>query len=202
MVHIDTTKTHFSGGSYDVGTISLLGGHLALDFVNTIENRTGPHPDDTLRTPDDLRRWGRRLQIADQTASVHNPEAELTAALALRTHLLGLLDALTATGELSRADTAALAGDVADAYLHGTLAATAEATLAWTWDTGALSTVRHTVATAALELLTSSRARHIRRCDGPDCGWYFLDTSKNASRRWCSMRGCGNQAKSRGRRRR
>ncbi|HET8727128.1 MAG TPA: CGNR zinc finger domain-containing protein, partial [Alphaproteobacteria bacterium] len=32
-------------------------------------------------------------------------------------------------------------------------------------------------------------------CGGIDCGWLFLDTSKNAKRRWCDMRYCGNRAK-------
>jgi predicted RNA-binding Zn ribbon-like protein len=27
------------------------------------------------------------------------------------------------------------------------------------------------------------------------CGWLFMDDSKNGSRRWCSMRSCGNRAK-------
>jgi predicted RNA-binding Zn ribbon-like protein len=35
----------------------------------------------------------------------------------------------------------------------------------------------------------------VRACGG--CGWLFLDTSKNHSRRWCSMDACGNQAKAR-----
>lgn len=35
----------------------------------------------------------------------------------------------------------------------------------------------------------------IRRCGHPDCVLYFFDTSKNGTRRWCSMAGCGNRAK-------
>ena len=35
----------------------------------------------------------------------------------------------------------------------------------------------------------------IRECDGDTCGWLFLDTTRNHSRRWCDMRGCGNRAK-------
>jgi predicted RNA-binding Zn ribbon-like protein len=27
------------------------------------------------------------------------------------------------------------------------------------------------------------------------CGWLFMDDSKNGSRRWCSMQSCGNRAK-------
>ena len=30
-----------------------------------------------------------------------------------------------------------------------------------------------------------------------ECTWIFLDETKNHSRRWCSMRDCGNRAKAR-----
>jgi predicted RNA-binding Zn ribbon-like protein len=35
----------------------------------------------------------------------------------------------------------------------------------------------------------------IRSCDHPDCELWFLDTSRNGTRRWCSMERCGNRAK-------
>jgi predicted RNA-binding Zn ribbon-like protein len=30
-------------------------------------------------------------------------------------------------------------------------------------------------------------------CAGEGCGWMFLDESRNASRRWCDSRDCGNR---------
>jgi len=45
-------------------------------------------------------------------------------------------------------------------------------------------------------LLTSSqRLNQVRQCRGDNCGWLFVDGSKNHSRRWCDMRDCGNRAK-------
>jgi predicted RNA-binding Zn ribbon-like protein len=35
----------------------------------------------------------------------------------------------------------------------------------------------------------------IRKCENPECILFFYDTSKNHSRRWCSMDLCGNRAK-------
>jgi predicted RNA-binding Zn ribbon-like protein len=48
-------------------------------------------------------------------------------------------------------------------------------------------------------LLTGPELGRVKQCPGPlgDCGWLFLDTSKNRSRRWCSMEGCGSEAKMR-----
>ncbi len=45
-----------------------------------------------------------------------------------------------------------------------------------------------------LELLGDAPER-IRRCTHPACLLYFFDTSKNGTRRWCSMKTCGNRAK-------
>ncbi|WP_116245279.1 CGNR zinc finger domain-containing protein [Nocardiopsis sp. FIRDI 009] len=35
----------------------------------------------------------------------------------------------------------------------------------------------------------------IRGCANPACVLHFFDTSRNGTRRWCSMSGCGNRAK-------
>jgi predicted RNA-binding Zn ribbon-like protein len=44
-------------------------------------------------------------------------------------------------------------------------------------------------------LFFSPQASRVRVCAADGCGWAFLDLSKNASRRWCSMKLCGNQEK-------
>ena len=49
----------------------------------------------------------------------------------------------------------------------------------------------------AAVLLSSPARAQIHHCAGDDCGWFFLDTSRNQSRRWCEMETCGNKAKAR-----
>lgn len=58
------------------------------------------------------------------------------------------------------------------------------------------------VVRAAAELLASEEARQVQICDGPDCGWMYVDRSRNGLRRWCEMKTCGTAAKSRRRRKR
>lgn len=53
------------------------------------------------------------------------------------------------------------------------------------------------VARAAATLVTSQDASRIRRCGGDDCGWYYVDRSRNGLRRWCEMETCGTKMKSR-----
>lgn len=50
-------------------------------------------------------------------------------------------------------------------------------------------------ARAHLELLATAPPGRVRHCDGAGCVLWFLDTSRNGTRRWCSMTGCGNRAK-------
>jgi predicted RNA-binding Zn ribbon-like protein len=51
------------------------------------------------------------------------------------------------------------------------------------------------LAAAAFALLSSPRIARLKTCDC--CCWFFLDASKNRSRRWCSMEDCGTAVKKR-----
>ncbi len=51
------------------------------------------------------------------------------------------------------------------------------------------------VADSASELLCHGDLTLIRKCKNPRCILYFYDTTKNHSRRWCSMSVCGNRTK-------
>jgi predicted RNA-binding Zn ribbon-like protein len=74
-----------------------------------------------------------------------------------------------------------------------------DATFAWEWAGAddALDSPLWNITRAAAELLTSPELARVRECEGYPCGWLFLDTSRNHSRRWCSMETCGNRAKAR-----
>ena len=43
----------------------------------------------------------------------------------------------------------------------------------------------------------TGQAERLKRCADDACGWVFWDVSRNHSRRWCTMRVCGNRAKAR-----
>lgn len=53
------------------------------------------------------------------------------------------------------------------------------------------------VARSAAGLLTAEEVERLKLCDAHDCGWLFIDASRNRSRRWCDMAECGNRAKAR-----
>jgi len=73
------------------------------------------------------------------------------------------------------------------------------ATLQWGWREAneRLDSVLWPVLRAAGDLLASDESERIRACGGDDCGWMYVDRSRNGLRRWCQMEVCGTKEKSR-----
>ncbi|OIJ87170.1 hypothetical protein BIV25_39780 [Streptomyces sp. MUSC 14] len=160
----------------------LTGEPLALDLLNTRWNRES-ETQDLLDAPEGLAVW----LASNGLAGAHPADAA-----ALR-HLRTAREALTAAVHGSPGQAAPLV----DAVLaHGRIRArlTAEgpaeepefADPAWgpAW----------LAARNYLDLLTRAPER-IRTCAGGGCILHFFDTSRNGTRRWCSMAACGNRAK-------
>jgi predicted RNA-binding Zn ribbon-like protein len=53
------------------------------------------------------------------------------------------------------------------------------------------------VAYRMVEQVLSLPTERLRICQGPNCSWVFIDSSKAGRRVWCDMAVCGNAAKSR-----
>jgi predicted RNA-binding Zn ribbon-like protein len=51
------------------------------------------------------------------------------------------------------------------------------------------------VVESAADSLIGGELTRVRRCSDPRCPRLFLDTTRNARRRWCDMATCGNRAK-------
>ncbi|HEX2996954.1 MAG TPA: CGNR zinc finger domain-containing protein, partial [Anaerolineales bacterium] len=70
----------------------------------------------------------------------------------------------------------------------------------WQWniDQNALEAPLWIIALSASSLMTSESYPRVGQCADEDgCGWLFIDTTKNHSRRWCDINDCGNRAKQR-----
>lgn len=51
------------------------------------------------------------------------------------------------------------------------------------------------IAEAMGDLICEANFERVKNCEGPKCTLWFHDTSKNHTRRWCTMAVCGNRAK-------
>jgi predicted RNA-binding Zn ribbon-like protein len=170
------------------------GGHPALDLVNTVYGQVdGPVEADVLARPDDLVAFAGRVGIAGPATP--SAPAALRAAIGLRDALDAVLAAHLAGAPPRAAALEALAAAGRAALAAGRLAP-GDGAVAWTWPDDDARAPVHRLAHAALALLGDPAAlARLHRCDA--CRWMFLDHSRGAGRRWCSMADCGTEAKKR-----
>jgi len=198
-----------SDAEVDAATVPLRGGRLCLDFANTVDWHAGAqYGQEYLTTYAELIAWGHHAGILAEDeahalleAAASQPEraqAALDQAIALREVIYRVFSARAHGRPTDAGDLAALNAALVGAYAHLRLRA-GEPRFFWAWepDGAALDRMLWPVARSAAELLTADELARVRECASDSCGWLFLDTSKNRSRRWCDMAGCGNRAKAR-----
>lgn len=69
----------------------------------------------------------------------------------------------------------------------------------WVWRgfENELDAVLWPVVLSGAALLVSDESAQVRICAGPECGWLYVDRSRNGLRRWCAMETCGTREKTR-----
>ncbi len=186
-----------------------VGSRLCLDFVNTVGGRVANTIlREKLADFADLLHWSQLAGIVNRgeagrlaiRAAGHPREAQATfSRAALLREALYRIFASTAEGRRPAAsDLDILSREVALARSRQRLSRSAGG-FSWTWagEEVMLSRMLWSIALSAADLLTSGDLSKLRQCGGDECGWLFLDTSRNRSRQWCDMRDCGNPAKDR-----
>jgi predicted RNA-binding Zn ribbon-like protein len=190
----------------------LVGGSLALDFVNTRGGQPRPSAEDeALHDYDDLVAWARYVGVVtDREArrllgqARRDPDGAQDVyerAVEVRRYLYDLFRAVALGQPPPRRCIAALRSDEAEALARAELVG-GDGGFAWSWaHDDDLARPLRPVIHAAVELLITAPPkqvnplRRVKRCDG--CQWLFIDESKNRSRRWCSMEDCGTDEKMR-----
>jgi predicted RNA-binding Zn ribbon-like protein len=183
--------------------LPIVGGHLALDFANTVDDPLGPARHDHAATYADLVHWSLRVGTLDEEraarlrrAAERTPEAadaELRRAHELREVLNDVFGAVAEGADDITARWTRLRPFAAAAVAAAGLD-TGAGPHRWWWS-GAddLAVVLHPVAAAAADLLVSADLARVKRC--ARCPWLYVDRSKNRSRRWCDMADCGTAEK-------
>jgi len=188
------------------------GGHPALDFVNSLDNRFGGKEQvEGLESYGDLLRFAREMGLLDSAQAAHvlrnvTPEAAARALRAGRVLREALAETLYAVVDEQPPQAAGL--QVLERYLrvaerHRELRWRPDAgdrtALAWCWRTNERKAELPVwaIAQSARDLLLSPDMKRLRACEVDTCRWLFLDTSRNHSRRWCKMEVCGNRMKAR-----
>jgi predicted RNA-binding Zn ribbon-like protein len=181
-------------------TFKFLGGHVALDFINTVGGRT--HKSANRYSVDrerleNLAEWDSFWSAAAAAAAFKSGgrsrrTPNLDRIITFREALYRVFKAVIEQRRPETKDSELLNCKLAEARAHEKLAFV-NGTPSFAWDEG--PDPLWIIARAAAELLTSPDLARVRACGGESCGWLFLDTSRNRSRQWCDMADCGNIAK-------
>jgi predicted RNA-binding Zn ribbon-like protein len=184
----------------------LTGGALCLDFANTVDNRP-TEARELLQSYGDLVSWAEQAGVVDAASgaalraeATRRPraaESALVGARALREALYSIFSARAAGRPLPAEGMATLNAAMAPSLARLQLDARPDGACAWRWSFGdrALDGLLAPVVDSAAELLTAPELARVRECEADNCGWLFVDRSRNRSRRWCDMAVCGNRAK-------
>jgi predicted RNA-binding Zn ribbon-like protein len=189
--------------------LKLESGWLCLDFTNTVDWHLSEHPTEALTSYAELIAWARSIGLLpDRTAqqllrAADQRPAEaarvLGRAVALREAIYHIFLAVTSGHSPAADDQATLNAELSRSLSKSRLVWN-KANFDWgrQGEDGDLDQVLWWVLRSAADLLTGVDLQRVGVCaDDRGCGWLFYDTSRNRTRQWCSMRGCGNRAKAR-----
>jgi len=158
----------------------LIGEPLALDLLNT-EKLAAGEPVDLFTAPDGLAGWLDAVGIdAPDDDAVRRALGEARAAIR------GVVT--SGRGARERLNSVLARGRIAVSIDHRDAVTRSIEVSAPPWRPAVLAAMN------LVDLLETAPER-IRRCSHPNCVLWFLDTTRNGTRRWCSMAGCGNRAK-------
>ena len=194
----------------------LIGGKLCVDFVNTVGGRILQNENsildykiitDKLESFSDLADWAKAVGILSEASAkkvnlfaVQNDQAAkklLVRTLQLRESLYKIFVNII-EGNIPPGQDLELLNDECYAAREKQKLFYHSNKFNWTFETiaaGDPEIIIMSVSLSASEFLVNENLSRLKQCGGENCGWLFLDTSKNGSRQWCDMKDCGNAAK-------
>lgn len=187
-----------------------IGGRVSLDFVNTMSGRRPDRLNERLQEYADLVFWAQQAGLVDAggarrliaQARLHPRRAALALeeAIADREALHDVVLAAVQGRSAPDAQLARVNGFIASALQRRRLRPIGPGRFEATFDgdeSDLLGFLRPVAADAADLLAADLSGGRLHVCESETCGWLFVDQTRNHSRRWCSMRDCGNRAKQR-----
>jgi predicted RNA-binding Zn ribbon-like protein len=188
----------------------LIAGNPALDFANTLSGDRFHAPREKLNAYGDLLAFARQADLVDAGCAraladraARDPDAAaraLALAVEVREAIFRIFWALGSRKKPAPADLALLNRALAVALSHREIVSRGGSYVFGWKECDDLDRPLWSIAVAAADLLASDDRCPVRMCglsEDDECTWIFLDETKNKSRRWCSMRDCGNRAKAR-----
>ena len=177
----------------------LLGGRLALDFVNAIPSNADLSwqrliaflAAARIATPE---RAGELLALGHSDPQA--AQALLWKAQRLSAGLRRAFDSLLRRQRIAREWIEPINEVLRITEGHDELgSADGEWALEFVAREGGLEWLLAAIARSGAETIAEGARARLRLCANPQCGLFFYDTSRTGRRRWCSMALCGNRSK-------
>jgi len=165
-----------------------IGNSLAADFVNT-EVASQHGKTELLSSPEALSSW---FDAAGYARGIKCNERELEEAKELRIAIKRIFDRVIEAKTLQSGDIDLLnrrSNDLTRVLVGS------HNSYKLTFRLESAADVLALIAQTCSELLASPRLNSMRKCASEKCVFYFVDSSKNQQRQWCSMDTCGNREK-------
>lgn len=187
----------------------LCGGHPALNFVNSLDNRFREDgPNEMLASYADLLRFleesglltRQQMRVLGKSITPETAAPVLEATRELREATAAVFYGSLEGKRPQQRDLELLERYFMSAGRHRELQLREEPPgLTWSWgrNESAPELPVWILALSVSEILLSPDMARVRTCAVDTCRWLFLDTSKNHKRRWCNMKVCGNRMKAR-----
>lgn len=192
----------------DVHKHDLLGGRLCLDFANTVSwHDSSEELQELLTSYEKLVSWSLHANILNKQQSVSllkkskNRPSEakevLQQAIELRESIFQIFSLVSNNETPDSKDLSILNEALRNAYgMMRVVPGENKFSLEFLNSEETLDGMLPPIVQSAIDILISEKElSRVKKCEGYPCGWLFLDTSRNRSRRWCSMADCGNRAK-------
>jgi len=184
-----------------------LGGPACLDFANTTERMRSEKPNDWLTGYSVLLAWSRArgtltsAAVSSLSATARREHSATAAvfekAVAIRTDIRKLAEAC-ADGEPIAEAVRHANNWLTDLPPQPAIALPRNGAHGHFQLRGArLDEPLWPILWSLTNLMTSEDIARVHRCEGHGCGYYFVDTTLNRSRRFCSSTGCGNRSRAR-----
>jgi predicted RNA-binding Zn ribbon-like protein len=164
---------------------------LFVEFVNTLHWYAGA-PIELIGNESDFAAWLLEHALPAVDVSGCLPEV-----YRLREHLRGITEALASQRALPPADMDALQAALSapTGSLRIIEPENTQPHLGFATDAAVATVFKFQIALSVALFLRSPQRHRLKLCANPGCGFAFVDTSTNATRRWCFMRYCGNRVK-------
>ena len=180
---------------------TFIGGHRALDFINTVDDQNKQREINKIADWDSFLAWAQAssmvkddfLKVLKNDIASGDKESLLLEIQELKEITYAALKFLLCAHKGQNLAMQTLQGRIKKAIENSSLENKGN-NFKWIADTGNVGWILDLITLSIENLLCHEDLSKLRQCKR--CTWMFLNSGRGKGRQWCSMGTCGNRAKS------